>query len=683
MASPAIGLIVVALLVAGAITWNYVLRRRGRACRLAKAHLEEQLTFQMNLFASMPLPFCALDRDGHIIECNEAFLHAFDRPRKAVIGRQISEVDVCDADDLVWIERCRSQVMRTGRSVFEDRSWRPRGRSMDAHFWFAPLHGRAGMVIGTSGGWIDMTRRTELERATQQAKDRAEEASLAKSTFLATVSHEIRTPMNAVLGVLELLKQSTASASAQSESIEAAYESASSLLTLIDDILDISKIEAGKVEMAAEPCDVGAMLSSIARVFEGLAQRKNVEFAVDINNPEQLSAFVDPHRFRQLVGNLLSNAVKFTENGHVVLYASITRAGMSQVQVDLTVSDTGIGMTDTQQARLFEQFVQADQSIGLRFGGTGLGLSICRSLVDMMGGKIEVTSEVGIGTAVRVTFEVLVAAESGTRHLNTAVPPDAFLGHTVLVVDDHSANRLVLRRQLEYLGFRVEEAEDGVRALDAWWRGSFDVVVTDCLMPDMSGYELAQRLRAKEAQRAGARTLVIGYTANIQRDMLARAHSAGMDMCLLKPLSLATLTAKLAALELKIRESANCRDAAAGQSVVTGLIDVAALSGISAGDTTHESALLMTILDANRADLDRLRTAIALNDRTGFVSIVHHIRGAIRLIGAHAAVYACNVAETSVQGGDDIPLAKLGQPVFEQIEALECELVGKRPRKVS
>ncbi|KVN46054.1 hypothetical protein WJ64_25020 [Burkholderia ubonensis] len=672
-----VALLVMVLLGAGSIAWIYILRRQIRARKLAESNLEEQLAYQVNLFASLPLPFCVLNRDGRFMECNEALAHAYDRPREALIGRRMLELDVCADDDLAWIEAHRSQVMRTGQPVFADRSWRLLGRDMDAYFWFAPLHDRAGAIVGTMGGWIDMTQRAELERAMQQAKDRAEEASLAKSTFLATVSHEIRTPMNAVLGVLELLKQSPASVRSQSESIQAAYESANGLLTLIDDILDLSKIEAGKVELTTESCDVEAILSSMARVFDGLAQQKNVEFTVHINNPERLGVVVDPHRFRQVVGNLLSNAVKFTEKGHVALHASITRTGESQVHVDLTVSDTGIGMTGTQQARLFEPFVQADQSIGIRFGGTGLGLSICRSLVDMMGGTIEVTSAAGIGTAVRVALDAPgVAGDGATQHIETP-PPNAFLGHAALIVDDHPANRLVLRRQLEYLGFRVEAAADGASAFDAWWRGSFDVVVTDCLMPEMSGYDLTRRLRDEEVRSGVARTPIVGYTANIQHDMLARARSAGMDMCLMKPLSLTVLAARLAALGLESRKSADCHDGAAGRADVTGSIDMAALSGISAGDAAIENELLGAILDANRADLDCLRGAIEEGDRAVFASIVHRIRGAIRLIGARAAVHACNVAEAGAQDCDDIQLAKLGQPVFEQIEALDRELVAR------
>ncbi|KVC86754.1 hypothetical protein BGV71_13105 [Burkholderia ubonensis] len=668
-------LLVMSLLGSISVGWIYILRRQVRARRLAESNLEEQLAFQVNLFTSLPLPFCLLDSKARFMECNEALALAFGRTRDTLIGRRISELDGCAADDLAWIEARRSHVMHTGQPVFADRSWCPLGRSMDAIFWFAPLHDRAGAIVGTMGGWIDMTQRAELERALQHAKVRAEEASLAKSTFLATVSHEIRTPMNAVLGVLELLKQSPCSMRSQRELIEAAYESANGLLTLIDDILDLSKIEAGKVELTTEPCDVEAILSSMARVFDGLARQKDVKFTVNIDNPERLGAALDPHRFRQVVGNLLSNAVKFTKKGHVALHASITRTGESHAHVDLTVSDTGIGMTGTQQARLFEPFVQADQSIGIRFGGTGLGLSICRSLVGMMGGTIEVTSAAGIGTAVRVALDAPVVAGGSATQQVEALPPNAFLGHTALIVDDHPANRLVLRRQLEYIGFRVEAAEDGASALDAWRRGAFDVVVTDCVMPAMSGYELTQRLRDEEARSGAMRTPIVGYTANIQRDMLARARSAGMDMCLMKPLSLMALAGCLAALGLESGKRVVCHDDT-GRADVTGLIDMAAVSGISAGDTAIESELLCTILETNRADLDRLCGAIEEDDRAAFASIVHHIRGAIRLIGARAAVHACNVAEAGAEDGDDIPLSELGQPVFEHIDALAREIVA-------
>ncbi|KWK83219.1 ATP-binding protein [Burkholderia ubonensis] len=671
-------LLMMTLLGVISIGWIYMLHRQVRARKLAESNLEEQLAFQVNLFASLPLPFCLFDSEARFVECNDALARAYDRTRDTLIGRRMSELHGCAADDLAWIETHRAHVMRTGRSVFTDRSWRPLGRSMDAHFWFAPLHDRAGAVVGTMCGWIDFTQRAELERAMQQARDRAEEASHAKSTFLATVSHEIRTPMNAVLGVLELLTQSPASVSLQRESIEAAYESASDLLTLIDDILDLSKIEAGKLELTAKPCDIEAVLFSTARTFDGLARQKNIEFAINIDNPEQLSAVVDAHRFRQVVGNLLSNAVKFTEKGRVALHASITRTtGENQVHIDLAVSDTGIGMTGTQQARLFEPFVQADQLIGVRFGGTGLGLSICRSLVDVMGGKIEVTSMPDIGTTVRVVLDAPLAEGAGVLQYVKVAPPQEFLGRTALIVDDHPANRLVLRRQLEYLGFRVEAVADGTTALAAWSRSSFDVVVTDCLMPNMSGYELTRRLREAEAGIGVARTPIVGYTANIQHDIVASARSAGMDMCLMKPLNLAALTARLAALGLVKGKGAACCDGEADRSEGAGLIDMATVCRISAGDAASENKLLAKILDENRADLNRLRVAIEQSDRTAFVSIVHHMRGAIHLIGARAAVHACNVAEAGAQDDGDVPLATLGRPVFEHIEALNRELAAR------
>ncbi|RQS16026.1 response regulator [Burkholderia sp. Bp9002] len=521
---------------------------------------------------------------------------------------------------------------------------------------------------------IRLRKRAEEDLAA--AIEVAEDASRAKSTFLATMSHEIRTPMNAVLGVLELLKQSRGAIDSQSASIDAAYDSAHALLSLIEDILDLSKIESGKLELAPEPIDCDALVRSIANVFEGLARQRHLFFSVNIDNPQRLGAVIDPIRLRQILSNLLSNAVKFTHTGGVSLEATLRADAQGQVRIDLRVKDTGMGIAAAEQAKLFQPFVQADRTIGAKFGGSGLGLAICRRLVELMGGTLTLKSTPGVGTTVEVCLSAPPAALVNAGDLRSE-PIDVWRGkfrsYSALVVDDHPANRLVQSRQLEYLGFTVMSAQDGVEALDYMASTPFDVVITDFFMAGMTGYELAHEIRAREAA-SGRRVVLIGCTANAQRDTLRRGLNAGMDFCVTKPLGIAALAKRLsdwprmrdtgvqAGLKSSVPSRADRPDEA--------WIDSVAVDRIVAGDAKLEANLLDTLVATNRDTLVKMRRMVVDDDRAGFCAALHRIRSGIRLIGAQVVVRACEYAERQA-AQTDVPLRELLPTIEADLERLD------------
>lgn len=523
---------------------------------------------------------------------------------------------------------------------------------------------------------IRRRKRAELDLAA--AIQVAEDASRAKSTFLATMSHEIRTPMNAVLGVLELLKQSRGTIDSQFASIDAAYESARALLSLIEDILDLSKIESGKLELAVEPTDCDALVRSVANVFGGLARQRHIRFSLEIDNPHQLGATIDPIRLRQILSNLLSNAVKFTPSGEVALKSLVRADEGGNVRIVLSVIDTGIGMSSEEQAKLFQPFVQADRTIGARFGGSGLGLAICRRLVELMGGALELTSAPGAGTSVEVTVLAPQAAIVDAGDMSSE-PIDVWCGrfrsYSALIVDDHPANRLVLSRQLEYLGFEVVCAQDGAEALECMSSTQFDIVVTDLFMAGMTGYELAQEIRNREAV-SGRSVLLIGCTANAQLETLRRGLAAGMDICVTKPLGLAALAKRLTEWLAERATDAEAQLSPAPQ--LTGAsdeawIDSAAVERIVSGDRALELKLLDTIVTANRETLDELRRAAADNDRDGFCAASHRVRGGIRLLGAALVVQVCEDTEAKAMDAA-VPLAGLLPAIESHVERLNAML---------
>ncbi|WP_332656107.1 ATP-binding protein [Brevundimonas sp.] len=398
----------------------------------------------------------------------------------------------------------------------------------------------------------DLTERYEAEACLVEARDRAEQANRAKSVFLANMSHELRTPLNGILGVAEALAN-TAADPRQKEMVDIIATSARALEALLTDILDLARIEAGRLDIQNEAFDLGAMVRSVAALFAASAESKGLTFHLDLPDSFALTVAGDGMRLRQILNNLLSNAVKFTETGGVRL-AVETDCSDGQRRVRFSVHDTGIGFDDGVGARLFQPFEQSDGSITRRFGGTGLGLSICRRLVELMGGSIEARSVAGQGST--FTFEVSLAPALTEPDGPAAVPEWTGQPLRVLLAEDHPVNRRVVELILAPVGIDVSSVENGSLAVDEAEAGSFDLILMDMQMPVMDGLEAVRRIRDREAGAGLPPVPICMLTANALPHFQAMALEAGADGFLTKPISAAALIQQIAELVSRTRAEA-------------------------------------------------------------------------------------------------------------------------------
>jgi signal transduction histidine kinase/CheY-like chemotaxis protein len=653
----------------------------------ALAESEDRLRSSIN---AIDEPFAVFDGDDRLVYCNEKYRAAypgiadrivagatFEEIVRAVAERGCANVAAAGAEE--WIEE-QLQGHRAGGV---------RIQSATSGRWFRVVE-RKTSTGDTVGFRVDITELVE-------AREAAVKASLAKSRFLAMMSHEIRTPMNGVLGMAQLLLQPRLDDAERQDFARTILASGQTLLNLLNDILDLSKVEAGQLTLVFEPVEPEQIVREVRTLFAEAASRKSLHIESAWLGPVGQRYLGDPHRLRQMLSNLISNAIKFTDAGAILIEGREAAREGEAALLEFVVADSGIGVADDKQHLLFQPFSQVGETSSRRFGGTGLGLSIVRNLAWLMGGDAGVESEPGHGSRfwfrIRAGLVAADAAESaaGQSHAEPAqfILPSARFRGTVLVVEDDPTNRKVVEAMLARLGVSARLTENGETAVAEIRRGeSPDLVLMDILMPVMDGYEATALIRHWEEEAGHRHIPVVALTASASDEDRLQALAAGMDGFLTKPVNFGQLAGMVgrwlcpADDGVAERGDAEPQDgaapAAAGAAPAAGALpvfDEPALLRLFGGDRTLAGMVVQSAGENIPGYFDRIEQALAAHERKEARRLAHTAKGLVGQVGGMRLAAGLEAAEKALAGAGEVDVAALRAELAPLLEALR----GWRP----
>jgi len=661
--------------------------------------LQRTTALQQAILNSTEYSIIATKQDGTITTFNAGAEHLLGYRAEEVVGKVTPEI-IHDKEELIKRAQILSKelaypvpvgfetfIANAQRGCPDENEWtyiRKDGTRFPVLLSVTAICDDTGQVTGFMGIAQDITKRKQAEETLKLAKEQAEEASRAKSQFLATMSHELRTPLNGVIGMTELLRD-TQLDRRQREFVDACHSSGESLLGLINDVLDFSKIEAGKLELEVHEFNLSSLLKETLDMMTFQALQKGLQLSTHITPQTCHWVRGDSGRLRQVLVNLIGNAIKFTEAGKVAVKVELDKIQSGKATIRFEVSDTGIGIPPDRIDRLFKSFSQADSSTTRKYGGTGLGLAICKRLVELMDGRIGVESQEGRGSIFWFEVPLQPLRDDYMQELEQMESADVrrqthatlLKGRRVLLAEDNRVNRMFAQEVIQRAGIECYTAANGLQAIQAIKkRGRFDLVLMDCQMPEMDGYEATRRIREMERNGELAGHLpVIALTASSIKGEREQCLAAGMDAYLSKPFTpnklLDVIGQLLAAKEGEPAagqdpESQATPSQAAGQPP----IDRDALLARCMGNLEFAQSLLSDFESDLPKCVDQITQNIQNGDIKAAIESAHSLKGAAGTITADPLRMLAAEIESAGKSGNLAEVAPLADQLRE--EAQRC-----------
>ncbi|MEP6746509.1 MAG: ATP-binding protein [Bacteroidota bacterium] len=579
-----------------------------------------------NITANMRLGLLEVDNDEIITFANQSFCDMSGYLLEELLGKTAS--DLFAKDDQAEILQQKNDLRKQGHSDAYEISLH--NKTGEPKWWLisgAPHYNDKGELIGSIGIHLDITKQKKLELDLMEAKLQAEKSAQAKEIFLANMSHEIRTPMNAIMGMSHQLNKTTLN-SRQTIFLDAIHNSAEHLLVIINDILDISKIEAGKLNLEHIGFNINSMVKSALQVMQHKAEEKGLILDATIDDDINKVLIGDPYRFKQVLLNMLSNSIKFTEKGAVRIACKLQGKTEESQIIQVTITDTGIGMDQAYISQLFTKFSQEDNSVARKYGGTGLGMSISKKLIELMDGTIDVTSKKNHGTSITFTLPFIKGNECDMPEKEEINFDSSILkGSRILLVEDNEMNRLVATTVLEHYGVDFKEAINGEEAVNILTKEKFDLILMDVQMPVMNGITATHIIREQVSKTIP----IIALTANAIKGESDKCIAAGMNAYISKPFEEAVLVRTISSLlGGEIKMEAAQKD---NQRIEESLFDLEDLRKLSRGDEVFVSKIICMFIKTAPASVTEMKDALNRNDFEKVKSVAHGLKPTIDTLG--------------------------------------------------